>query len=191
MNARRTSLKDVLLLEPFIFEDNRGFFMESYNRSVMASFGIGMEFVQDNRSCSFANVLRGLHYQVERPQGKLVHVIVGEVLDVIVDLRRNSPTFGKWESHRLSALEQRFLWVPPGFAHGFYVLSETTQFCYKTTDYYRPKHERTIVWNDPQLNIDWQLQAEPVVSEKDRQGLSFKSAPKFEEPARFAAAAGA
>ena len=150
-----------------------------------------MDFVQDNRSCSFANVLRGLHYQIERPQGKLVHVVVGEVLDVIVDLRRSSPTFGKWESYRLSSLNQLFLWVPPGFAHGFYVLSETTQFVYKTTEYYQPQYERTILWNDPDLKIDWQLQGQPVLSAKDQMGLCFRSAPVYEEAKRMTATAGA
>jgi len=181
MNAHRTALKDVLILEPKVFTDDRGYFMESYNRKVLASVGIDLEFVQDNHSCSMKNVLRGLHYQVEKPQGKLVRVVTGEVLDVVVDLRRSSPTFGKAETHLLSELNQRCLWVPPGFAHGFCVRSDTAQFLYKTTEYYRPELERTVVWNDPDLNIDWRLQGEPLLSAKDAAGLPFKSAPVFDD----------
>ncbi|HEU4414440.1 MAG TPA: dTDP-4-dehydrorhamnose 3,5-epimerase [Candidatus Angelobacter sp.] len=191
MNIIKTLLKDVLLLEPRVFRDDRGFFLESYNRNVLASFGIDDEFVQDNHSCSVKNVLRGLHYQIEQPQGKLVRVVVGEVLDVVVDLRRSSPTFGQWESFRLSAANQWLLWVPPGFAHGFYVKSESAHFIYKTTEYYRPEFERTIAWNDPDLKIDWQLQGEPALSAKDRQGLAFRSAPMFDDVPALAGAASA
>ena len=167
-----------------MFRDERGFFMESFNRRRMESLGIHAEFVQDNHSFSVEHVLRGLHYQIERPQGKLVRVTSGEVLDVAVDLRRSSPTFGKWESFILSEVNSRVLWIPSGFAHGFYVRSLAAHFLYKTTAYYQPQFERTIAWNDPDLKIDWQLQGEPVISAKDRLGLPFRSVPVFEEQSK-------
>ncbi len=188
MKSIETSLKDVLLLEPSVFRDERGFFLESYNRNSLESLGIREEFVQDNHSFSVEHVLRGLHYQVEHAQGKLVRVIAGEVLDIAVDLRRSSPTFGKWESFMISEVNSRVLWIPPGFAHGFYVRSTAAHFVYKTTTYYQPKFERTISWNDPDLKIDWQLQGEPVVSAKDQLGLPFRSAPVYEERSRRARA---
>jgi len=181
MKAIQTPLKDVLLLEPAIYRDNRGFFLESYNRKAMSALGIHDEFVQDNFSFSVEHVLRGLHYQVEHPQGKLVRVVEGEVLDVAVDLRRHSPTFGKWKSFILSAFNSRQLWVPPGFAHGFYVRSNAAQFIYKTTTYYEPRLERSIAWNDPDLKIDWQLRGDPVISTKDHAASPFRSAALFEE----------
>lgn len=187
MKLIQTSLKDVLLLEPTVFRDERGFFLESYNSREMESFGIRDEFVQDNHSFSVEDVLRGLHYQIEQPQGKLVRVVAGEVLDIALDLRRSSPTFGKWESFNISALNGHTLWIPPGFAHGFYVKSNA-HFIYKTTAYYEPRFERTIAWNDPDLKIDWQLQGKPIVSTKDRDGLAFRSAPVFETRPRAAAA---
>ncbi|MGA3106238.1 MAG: dTDP-4-dehydrorhamnose 3,5-epimerase [Terriglobales bacterium] len=181
MKTMQTSLKDVLLFEPDVFRDERGFFFESYNSKTMEALGLSQEFVQDNRSFSVERVLRGLHYQIVQPQGKLVHVVVGEVLDVAVDLRRSSPTFGKWESFTISDANLRLLWIPPGFAHGFHVRSREAQFVYKTTAYYKPELERTIAWNDPTLHIDWQLHDQPIVSKKDQAGLSFRSAPVFEE----------
>jgi dTDP-4-dehydrorhamnose 3,5-epimerase len=166
-----TSLPDVFLLEPRVFGDARGFFMESYNRRTFASLGIDAEFVQDNHSRSAKGVLRGLHYQVKRPQGKLVRVTSGEVYDVAVDLRRHSPSFGRWTGIRLSAEDKRLLWIPPGFAHGFYVLSEAADVLYKATEYYAPEHERSLLWNDPVLNIAWPLAGAPLLSNKDRQGV--------------------
>lgn len=180
MNAIRTTLQDVQLLEPRVFRDERGFFLESYSRRLLHHLGIDDDFVQDNHSCSTRHVLRGLHYQIEHPQGKLVRVVSGEVLDVAVDLRRGSPTFGQWESFLLSGENARLLWIPAGFAHGFYVLSSAAHFVYKTTDYYHPSAERTILWNDPALGIDWQLQGYPIVSAKDSLGVPFHSAPVFE-----------
>jgi dTDP-4-dehydrorhamnose 3,5-epimerase len=179
-----TSLNDALLFEPTVFQDERGFFLESYNRKRMEDLGVRAEFVQDNHSFSVQHVLRGLHYQIEQPQGKLVRVIAGEVLDIAVDLRRSSPTFGKWESFVLCEDNSRMLWIPPGFAHGFYVRSESAHFTYKTTAFYQPDFERTLVWNDPELQIDWQLRGDPVISAKDRMGLPFRSAPVFGERTR-------
>lgn len=166
-----TSLPDVVLLEPKVFSDARGFFMESYNRRSFARLGIEAEFVQDNHSRSAKGVLRGLHYQVQQPQGKLLRVTSGEVYDVAVDLRRHSPSFGRWTGIHLSAENKRLLWIPPGFAHGFYVLSEAAEFLYKTTEYYAPEHERSLLWNDPDLNIAWPLAGAPLLSDKDRQGV--------------------
>jgi dTDP-4-dehydrorhamnose 3,5-epimerase len=166
-----TSLPDVFLLEPRVFSDARGFFLESYNRQTFASLGIEAEFVQDNHSRSAKGALRGLHYQIQRPQGKLVRVIAGEVYDVAVDLRKHSPSFGKWTGMRLSAESKHLVWIPPGFAHGFYVLSEAAEFLYKTTEYYAPEHERSLLWNDPDLNIAWPLAGEPLLSDKDRRGV--------------------
>jgi len=173
MKVLETKLRDVLIVEPEVFGDGRGFFYESWNARVFETAGIPARFVQDNHSRSAKNVLRGMHYQIPHPQGKLVRVVVGEVFDVAVDLRRSSPTFGKWEGVRLSAENKRMLWIPPGFAHGFLVTSEYADFLYKTTDYWAPQYERTIAWNDPQLAIEWPLVGEPVLSEKDAMGVPF------------------
>ena len=179
MNITPTTLPDVYILEPRVFGDARGFFYESFNRKVFAEgTGVDADFVQDNHSRSVRGVLRGLHYQLLQPQGKLVRVAVGEVLDVAVDLRRSSAHFGRWVGVLLSAGNKRQLWVPPGFGHGFVVLSESAEFLYKTTDYYAPAHERCIVWNDPDLAIDWQLPPglAPALSAKDAAGTRFKDA---------------
>jgi dTDP-4-dehydrorhamnose 3,5-epimerase len=179
-----TRLPDVFVLEPGVFGDERGFFFESYNQRVMAELGIAANFVQDNHSRSSRNVLRGLHYQIEHPQGKLVRVAVGEILDVAVDLRRSSPTFGRWETVRLSGDNKRMLWVPVGFAHGFRVLSDQAHVLYKATDFYSPEHERTLAWNDPDIKIDWELDGDPImqpiVSAKDQRGRAFREAETFE-----------
>jgi dTDP-4-dehydrorhamnose 3,5-epimerase len=175
-----TSLAGAFILEPRVFGDERGFFFESYNQQTMAELGIVERFVQDNHSCSSRNVVRGLHYQIEHAQGKLVRVADGEVLDVAVDLRRSSPTFGRWEAVRLSGENKRMLWIPVGFAHGFSVISEKAHVLYKTTDFYTPEHERTLAWNDPELKIDWGLQGEPIVSEKDRRGTVLRDAETFD-----------
>jgi len=174
-----TSLSGVFILEPRVFRDERGFFFESYNQQIMADAGIIETFVQDNHSCSSRNVLRGLHYQVKHPQGKLVRVAEGEILDVALDLRRSSPTFGGWEAVRLSGENKRMLWIPVGFAHGFRVLSEKAHVLYKTTDFYAPADERTIAWNDPHLKINWELDGEPIVSAKDQRGTAFRDAESF------------
>lgn len=179
MHKIETSLTGVLLLEPRILGDERGFFLESYNQKTFADVGIRERFVQDNHSYSGRNVIRGLHYQVRQPQGKLVRVIVGEILDVAVDLRSRSPSFGKWESFTLSGDNKRMLWIPAGLAHGFRVVSETAHVLYKATDFYAPEHERTLAWNDPELKIDWKLVGEPVISAKDKQGFPFSKAEKF------------
>lgn len=170
MNVIETGLSGVLILEPKVFGDERGFFMESYNRQRFAELGLPTDFVQDNHSRSARGVLRGLHYQIQRPQGKLVRVVRGAVYDVAVDLRRSSPTFGRWEGVELSEENRRMLWIPPGFAHGFLVLSDYADFLYKTTDFYAPEHERCIAWNDPAIGIAWPLEGEPVLSAKDRAG---------------------
>jgi dTDP-4-dehydrorhamnose 3,5-epimerase len=175
-----TSLPGVFVLEPRIFRDERGFFFESYNQRIMVEVGIVEKFVQDNHSCSSRNVLRGLHYQVKNPQGKLVRVAEGEVLDVAVDMRRSSSTFGRWEAVRLSGDNKRMLWIPAGFAHGFRVLSEKAHVLYKATDFYSPEHERTVAWNDPSLKIDWELDGEPIVSVKDQRGAAFRDAESFD-----------
>lgn len=175
-----TSLEGVFVLQPRVFEDSRGFFLESFNQHAMAEVGIRERFLQDNHSYSSRGVLRGLHYQLEEPQPKLVRVAVGEVVDVAVDLRRSSPTFGKWEAVHLSGENRRMLWIPAGFAHGFYVISDGAHVLYKAAGFYRPQYERTIAWNDPDLNIDWQLAGEPVVSAKDLQGAAFRQADVFE-----------
>jgi dTDP-4-dehydrorhamnose 3,5-epimerase len=181
MKVVPTAIPEVLLLEPKVFGDPRGFFLESYNRrEFQKATGIGTDFVQDNHSRSAKNVLRGLHYQIRQPQGKLVRVAAGEVYDVAVDLRRSSPTFGKWVGFTLSAQSKRMAWIPPGFAHGFLVLSEMADFLYKTTDYYAPEHERTLLWNDPKLGIDWPLRGEPVLAAKDRNGASLTNAETFD-----------
>lgn len=180
MQAINTELPGVIILEPKVFGDQRGFFFESFNaRSFADATGLQREFVQDNHSRSAKGVLRGLHYQVQQAQGKLVRVTAGEVYDVAVDLRRSSPTFGKWVGTLLSAENKRQLWVPEGFAHGFVVLSTFAEFLYKTTDYYAPEHERCIRWDDPTLAIDWPLDGAPQLSAKDQAGLSFIEAQVF------------
>jgi len=180
MKINPTDIADVLIIEPTVFGDKRGFFFESYNKNQFAqATGLEVEFVQDNHSKSNKNVLRGLHYQIRQPQGKLVRVISGEVFDVAVDIRRSSPTFGKWVGDYLSAENKKQIWVPPGFAHGFVVVSETVEFLYKTTDYYAPEHERCIRWNDPDLAIRWPVNDRPLVSDKDENGLLFKDAEVF------------
>jgi dTDP-4-dehydrorhamnose 3,5-epimerase len=174
-------IPEVVLLEPQVYQDERGFFFESYNRrSFRDATGLEVDFVQDNQSFSVRNVLRGLHYQVRQSQGKLVQVQAGEVFDVAVDLRRSSPTFGKWVGANLSGSSHRMLWIPPGFAHGYLVLSEHAIMLYKVTDYYAPEHERTVVWSDPALAIRWPLEGEPIVSDKDRRGVRFESADLFD-----------
>jgi dTDP-4-dehydrorhamnose 3,5-epimerase len=179
MQIISTAIPDVLLLGPKVFGDDRGFFLESYNACELARAGITAAFVQDNHSRSARNVLRGLHYQVKQPQGKLVRVIAGEVFDVAVDVRRRSPTFGKWVGFNLSAQNKHIAWIPPGFAHGFLVLSESADFLYKTTDYYAPEHERCIAWDDPGIGIHWPLTGQPILSAKDRAGQSLEQAEVF------------
>lgn len=175
MKVTATAIADVLLLEPKIFGDDRGFFFESFNARVFAqATGLNVTFVQDNHSKSARHVLRGLHYQIQQAQGKLVRVVSGEVFDVVVDVRPESPTYGKWVGEILSAHNHRQMWVPPGLAHGFLVLSENAEFLYKTTDYYAPEFERCIAWNDKKLNIDWPLSgATPSLSAKDALGHAF------------------
>ncbi len=182
MKISPTAIPEVLLIEPAVFGDGRGFFFESFNqRAFRAASGLSGDFVQDNHSKSARNVLRGLHYQIRQPQGKLVRVVAGEVFDVAVDIRRKSPTFGRWEGCVLSGENKRQLWVPPGFAHGFLVLSESAEFLYKTTDYWAPEYERCILWNDATLAIDWPLAAGvPRLSAKDAVGSAFAGAEVFE-----------
>lgn len=171
MKATPTAIPDVLILEPQVFGDSRGFFYESYNEhKFQQATGVAPRFVQDNHSRSTRGVLRGLHYQLQQPQGKLVRVVAGEVFDVAVDIRQGSPTFGQWVGVHLSAENKRQLWLPAGLAHGFLVLSESAEFLYKTTDYYAPAHERCILWNDPQIGIAWPLHGEPLLSAKDAAG---------------------
>lgn len=173
MNLIATAIPDVVIFESKVFGDERGFFFESFNERrflELIDAGEGVRFVQDNHSKSARDVLRGLHYQIQRPQGKLVRVVAGEVFDVAVDIRRSSPTFGKWVGARLSADNKRQMWIPPGFAHGFLVMSESAEFLYKTTDYWMPEYERCIAWNDRTIDIEWPICAEPVLSEKDRNG---------------------
>lgn len=180
MNIIQTEIPEVLILEPKVFGDERGFFYESFNaRRFAEATGCDVDFVQDNHSRSVKGVLRGLHYQIQQPQGKLVRVAVGEVWDVAVDIRKGSPTFGKWVGVSLSATNHRQLWVPAGFAHGFVVASDVAEFLYKTTDYYAPEHERCIRWNDPTLAIPWPLEDEPSLSAKDKQGLELAQAELF------------
>jgi dTDP-4-dehydrorhamnose 3,5-epimerase len=181
MNVVPTTIADAFILEPKVFGDDRGFFFESYNAKVFAEkAGICPQFVQDNHSLSRRGVLRGLHYQIKNPQGKLVRVTRGEVLDVAVDLRRSSPSFGQWVSCILSGENKRQFWVPEGFGHGFVVRSEEAEFLYKTTNYYAPEYDRTILWNDSDLAIDWQLTGEPILSAKDQQGCLFQDAEVFD-----------
>ena len=180
MQVVRTEIPEVLILEPKVFGDERGFFFESYHRRAFhKATGVDVEFVQDNHSRSGKNVLRGLHYQIKQAQGKLVRVIAGEVWDVAVDLRRSSPTFGKWVGFVLSAESKRMAWIPPGFAHGFVVTSESAEVLYKATDYYALEHERTIMWNDPVLAIQWPMSGTPVIADKDRRGSAFRAAEVF------------
>lgn len=178
MNVIQTSLSGLLLIEPRVFSDERGFFFESFNASAFReATGLALDFVQDNHSHSRHGVLRGLHYQIEQPQGKLVRAVTGEVFDAVVDLRRGSPTFGKWEGVVLSAQNKRMLWVPPGFAHGYLVLSEFADFLYKTTDYYAPQHERCVLWNDPAIGVQWPLDGrQPTLSAKDLLGVPLADA---------------
>jgi len=170
----------VLIVEPTVFGDDRGFFLESFNEREMRNIGIDAHFVQDNHSHSQRNVLRGLHYQINQSQGKLVRVVSGEVFDVAVDVRRDSPTFGKWVGVELSAENKRMFWLPPGLAHGFVVLSESADFLYKATDYYAQEFERTILWNYPDLAIEWPLVGQPILSSKDAAGKTFREAEVFE-----------
>lgn len=176
-----TAIPDVILVEPKIFSDERGFFLESYQKQNFAEAGISFEFVQDNHSKSYHGILRGLHYQIQQPQGKLIRVIAGEIFDVAVDIRRHSPTFGKWVGDYLSADNKKMLWIPPGFAHGFYVTSPHAEVLYKATSYYAPEWERTIMWDDPALNIRWPIQNEqPILSPKDKAGKLLSDAEVFE-----------
>jgi dTDP-4-dehydrorhamnose 3,5-epimerase len=180
MNAKPTAIPEVVLLEPRVFGDARGFFYESFNQKRFnEAVGREVQFVQDNHSRSVKGVLRGLHYQIQHPQGKLVRVVVGEVFDVVVDLRRGSPTLGRWVGEILSAENKRQLWVPEGFGHGFIVLSDSAEFLYKTTDYWFPEHERCIRWDDPTLAIDWHYDGKPQISEKDARGAAFTQAEFF------------
>jgi dTDP-4-dehydrorhamnose 3,5-epimerase len=182
MEFERLSIPDVVLIRPKVFGDHRGFFMESWNRKTFAAAGLDLEFVQDNHSRSGRHTLRGLHYQVRQTQGKLVRVVSGAVFDVAVDLRRSSPTFGRWVGAELSESNSHMLWVPPGFAHGFLVLSDSADFQYKCTDYYAPAHERSILWNDVRISIDWPLPAgaQPLLSAKDQAGVTLDTADMFE-----------
>ena len=182
LNIVQTTLKDVVIIEPRVFGDSRGFFLESYNERAFAAAGLPTYFAQDNHSGSKKGVLRGLHYQLEQPQGKLVRALVGEVFDVAVDLRVDSPTFAQWFGLVLSAENRRMLWIPPGFAHGFQVLSDFAEFAYKATDFYLPAQERTLLWNDPTLNIAWPLTDDPTLSEKDLKGASLAQAEPYRGP---------
>ena len=180
MKIITTAIPDLLIIEPTVYGDDRGFFFESFNQKRFAELtGVATEFVQDNHSKSARGVLRGLHYQIQHPQGKLVRVTQGAVLDVVVDIRKSSPTFGQHVGVELSAENKRMLWIPQGFAHGFVVLTETAEFLYKTTDYWYPEYERSILWNDPALAIDWQLTGEPLLSAKDQQGKLLADAECF------------
>ena len=181
MKATAGILPEILLLEPRVFGDERGFFLESYNKRTFSELaGTDAQFVQDNHSRSARNVLRGLHYQLKQAQGKLVRVVAGEIFDVAVDLRRSSPRFGRWMGHHLSAANKHMLWIPAGFAHGFLSLAADTEVLYKTTDYYAPEHERCVLWNDPDIGIDWPLDGAPTVSPKDAKGVALKDARVYE-----------
>lgn len=180
MKTTPLAIPEVVLIEPKVFGDDRGGFFESFNQAKFeAAIGSQVAFVQDNHSRSVKNVLRGLHYQIRQPQGKLVRVVHGEVFDVAVDIRKSSPTFGQWVGEILSAENKRQMWVPEGFAHGFVALSDTAEFLYKTTDYYAPEHERSVAWNDPAIAIQWPIDGEPVLSAKDQQGKSLADAEHF------------
>ncbi len=180
MKLRRTKIPEVVVLEPEVFGDDRGFFLESYNQKSFEEIGLGRIFVQDNHSRSTRNVLRGLHYQLQRPQAKLVRVVSGSIWDVAVDIRRSSPTFGEWVGEELSEENKRMLWIPEGFAHGFLVCSERADVLYKVTDFQAPAAERRLLWNDPQLAIRWPLRDEPLLSPKDRAGLLLSQAEVFD-----------
>ena len=180
MQVSRASIPDVLIFEPQVFGDERGFLLESWNAErYRQAMGFDVEFVQDNHSRSLRGVLRGLHYQIEQPQGKLVRAATGRVFDAAVDLRKSSPTFGCWTGAELSGDNHRQLWIPAGFAHGFLVLSDSADFLYKTTDYYAPEHERTVAWNDPAIGIDWPIEMEPTLSAKDKAGVPLRDAEVF------------
>jgi len=181
MKVVRTAIPEVLILEPQVFRDARGYFLESWNaRKLQNAAGLDVKFVQDNHSRSAHRVLRGLHYQIKQPQGKLVSVIAGRVFDVAIDLRKSSPTFGRWVGAELSDDNHRQVWIPPGFAHGFVVLSESADVLYKTTDYYAPEHECCLIWNDPAVGIAWPMHAEPILSDKDKAGRALRDAQVFE-----------
>jgi dTDP-4-dehydrorhamnose 3,5-epimerase len=180
MKIIQTEIPEVIVLEPRVFADARGFFLETYNVRSFGPLGITDRFVQDNQSYSKRGVLRGLHFQIERAQGKLVRVVRGEVFDVAVDLRKGSATFGKWVGERLSEENHRTMWIPKGFAHGFYTLSESAEVVYKVSDFYAPQHERTLLWNDPEVGVAWPLQGEPILSEKDCAGLRLKEIAQLE-----------
>lgn len=179
MNVIQTAIPDVLVIEPVVRRDARGFFVEVWHTERYRSAGMGLPFVQDNHSRSSRGILRGLHYQIQQPQGKLVRVASGEVFDVAVDLRRSSPTFGRWVSAILSGDNHHQLWVPPGFAHGFYVLSETADLLYKCTDLYAPEHDRTLKWDDPDVGVDWPLEGPPLLSAKDQAGIPLRDADTY------------
>ena len=179
MEYKKLEIPDVVLMTPPVFGDERGFFMETFRQSEFEKNCGNYQFVQDNHSSSSKNILRGLHYQYEKPQGKLVRVVRGEVFDVAVDMRKDSITFGKWVGEYLSADNKRMLWVPPGFAHGFIVISEQAEFVYKCTDYYNPGDEYSLAWDDKKVGIDWPLGVEPILSDKDASGLTFQEAPTF------------
>lgn len=179
MKVLETPLAGALVLEPKVFADDRGFFLESYNQKAFQEIGIRDKFVQDNHSYSKRGVLRGMHYQMQKPQGKLVRVVSGEVLDVFVDLRRSSASFGRWHGVKLSGENRHLAWIPAGFAHGFYVLSESAHVLYKASEFYFPELERTVLWNDPDLNINWENVEEPLLSEKDKKGKRLKDADLF------------
>jgi dTDP-4-dehydrorhamnose 3,5-epimerase len=181
MRVTPTTIADVLVIEPRVFTDERGFVFESYNECALAqAAGITAKFVQDNHSRSVRNTVRGLHYQIRQPQGKLARAVTGEIFDVVVDLRRSSPTFGKWECHYLSADSKNMVWIPAGLAHGFAVLSDYADFLYRTTDYWAPQHERTLLWNDPDLAIAWPLAGEPILAARDRAGKRLSEAEVFD-----------
>jgi dTDP-4-dehydrorhamnose 3,5-epimerase len=180
MKVESTQIPGVLIVDPIVFGDDRGFFLESFNEREMRKIGIDAHFVQDNHSRSQRNVLRGLHYQIRQPQGKLVRVVSGRVFDVAVDVRRDSPAFGKWVGVELSAENKRIFWLPPGMAHGFVVLSDSADFLYKATDYYAPEFEQTILWNDPDIGIELPLAGQPILSAKDSKATSFREAKVFE-----------
>ena len=180
MQVQTTSIPGALVVEPAVYGDDRGFFLESFNEKEMRKIGIDAHFVQDNHSRSGRNVLRGLHYQLNQPQGKMVRVVTGKVFDVVVDLRRNSPAFGQWAGVELSAENKRMFWLPPGLAHGFVVLSDFADFLYKATDYYAPQSERTLLWNDSNVGIEWPFTGEAILSAKDKAGKPFKVAEVYE-----------
>lgn len=182
MQRTETSLKDVVVLEPKVFGDARGFFFEAYNEETFRALGLPIHFVQDNQSGSRRGVLRGLHYQLKQPQGKLVRVLRGEIFDVAVDVRRGSAQFGQWFGLRLSAESRKMIWIPPGFAHGFLVTSDFAEVAYKTTDFYAPEHERTILWGDPAIGIEWPLEGEPTLSAKDAAGSLLADAETQADP---------